>query len=81
MGCVSGLSVFTVSISHHHHMFMNARIRMPMKLVPTVVNGEDGRPVHHGVVERAYDRLRFCVQRYVVDKQEDCLATVCLPTE
>ena len=52
-----------------------------MKLVPTVVNGEDGRPVHHGVVERAYDRLRFCVQRYVVDKQEDCLATVCLPTE
>ena len=49
-----------------------------MKLVPTVVNGEDGRPVHHGVVERAYDRLRFCVQRYVVDKQEDCIATVCL---
>ena len=51
-----------------------------MKLVPTVVNGEDGRPVHHGVVERAYDRLRFCVQRYVVDKQEDCMAIVCLLT-
>jgi len=51
---------------------------MPMKLVPTVVNGEDGLPVHHGIVERCYDRLRFCVQRYVVDKQEEYIAAVCL---
>ena len=53
---------------------------MPMKLVPIVVNGEDGRPVHHGVVERCYDRLRYCVQRYVVDKQEDYTAAACLLT-
>ena len=44
MGCVSGLSAFTkhVSISHHHHMFIHARIRMPMKLVPTVVKFRKG---------------------------------------
>ena len=51
-----------------------------MKLVPAVVCGEDGSPVHHGVVERCYDRLRYCVQRYVVDKQEDYTAAACLLT-
>ena len=53
---------------------------MPMKLVPVVVSGEDGRPVHHGVVERCYDRLRYCVQRYVVDKPKDYTAAACLLT-
>ena len=74
------MGVFTesVSISQHHHIFIYARIRMPMKLVPTVVNGEDGLPLHHGIVERCYDRLRVCVQRYVVDKQEEYIAAVCL---
>ena len=51
-----------------------------MELVPVVLSGEDGRPVHHGVVERSYDRLRYCVQRYVVDKQEDYTAADCLLT-
>ena len=53
--------------------------RMPMQQVPTVVF-VNGKPIHHGVVERCYDRLRFCVQRYVVDKQEEYIAAVCLLT-
>ena len=42
-----------------------------MKNVPAIVQGEDDRPVHHGVVERAYDKLRQIIQLYVVEKQED----------
>ena len=39
--------------------------------VPAFVRGTDGTPVHHGIVERAFDRLRATIQRYVLDKQED----------
>ena len=46
-------------------------------LCASATRRKDRRPVHHGVVERCYDRLRFCVQRYVVDKQEDYIAVVC----
>ena len=41
-----------------------------MQQVPTVVH-MNGRPVHHGVVERAYDKLRAIIQMYVLHKQED----------
>ena len=35
-----------------------------------IVNGVDGNPLHHGIVERSYDDLRECVRRYVEDKQK-----------
>ena len=41
-----------------------------MQQVPTLVRDEDGDPFHHGIVERAFDKLRSIVHRYVVDKQE-----------
>ena len=41
-----------------------------MQQVPTVVH-INGKPVHHGIVERAYDKLRAVVQLYVTHKQED----------
>ena len=41
-----------------------------MQQVPTVVF-VNGKPVHHGVVERAYDKLRAIIQLYVLHKQED----------
>ena len=44
--------------------------RMPACRVPATVSGDDGEPVHHGVVERCYDRLLHLVQRYCLDKQE-----------
>ena len=40
-----------------------------MQQVPTVVF-VNGKPVHHGVVERAYDKLRAIIQLYVLHKQE-----------
>ena len=46
--------------------------------VPASVKGEDGRPVHHGIVERSYDKLRAIVQMYVLDKQE-ARVSVCTP--
>ena len=45
-------------------------IRIGMQQVPTLVRDEDGDPIHHGIVERAFDKLRSIIQRYVVDKQE-----------
>ena len=42
-------------------------IRTPMQQVPTLVRDEDGDPIHHGIVERAFDKLRQIIQRYVVD--------------
>ena len=41
-----------------------------MQQVPTLVRDEDGDPIHHGIVERAFDKLRQIIQRYVLDKQE-----------
>ena len=56
------------------HTFVPRRIfavhRMPMQQVPTVVHMNDA-PVHHGVVERAYEKLRAIIQLYVLHKQED----------
>ena len=52
------------------HRHIVAGHRMPMQQVPTVVH-MNGRPVHHGVVERAYDKLRAIIQMYVLHKQED----------
>ena len=43
--------------------------RMPMQQVPTVVF-VNGKPIHHGVVERAYEKLRAIIQLYVLHKQE-----------
>ena len=45
--------------------------RTSQSQVPAFVRGTDGRPVHHGIVERSFDRLRAVIQRYVLDKQED----------
>ena len=42
-----------------------------MQQVPTMVQGADGRPLHHGVVERSYNKLRAIIQMYVLHKQED----------
>ena len=52
------------------HRYIVVGHRMPMQQVPTVVH-MNGRPVHHGVVERAYDKLRAIIQMYVLHKQED----------
>ena len=52
------------------HRHIVAGHRMPMQQVPTVVH-MNGCPVHHGVVERAYDKLRAIIQMYVLHKQED----------
>ena len=41
-----------------------------MQQVPTLVRDEDGDPIHHGIVERAFDKMRQIIQRYVVDKQD-----------
>ena len=52
-----------------------------MQQVPTVVHGLTDRPIHHGIVERSYDKLRAIVQMYVLHKQEDrscvCLLATC----
>ena len=42
-----------------------------MQHVPTLVHGPGGSPLHHGVVERHYDKLRAIIQLYVLHKQED----------
>ena len=52
--------------------------RIGMQQVPTLVRGSDNRPVHHGVVERHYSRLRAIIQMYVVHKQE-ARPCVCWP--
>ena len=52
----------------HRHIF--AIHRVPQQQVPAVVQ-RDGKPVHHGTVERAYDKLRAIVQMYVLHRQED----------
>ena len=46
-----------------------------MQLVPTMVFDEDGKPIHHGTVERHYDKLRSIIQMYVLDKQEERIHT------
>ena len=46
-----------------------------MQQVPALVKDEDGWPIHHGIVERAYDKLRAIIQTYVLDRQE---AWVCV---
>ena len=43
---------------------------VPMQQVPTVVQ-KGGKPVYHGIVERAYEKLRAIVQMYVLHRQED----------
>ena len=63
--CSSSVAMHTFV---HRHIF--AGHRMPMQQVPTVVH-INGKPVHHGIVERAYDKLRAVVQLYVTHKQED----------
>ena len=40
-----------------------------MQQVPTVVK-HDGKPIHHGIVERHFDNLRAIIQMYVTDVQE-----------
>ena len=40
-----------------------------MQQVPTVVK-LDGKPIHHGIVERHFDNLRAIIQMYVTDVQE-----------
>ena len=49
-----------------------------MQQVPVLVKGEDGEPVHHGIVERSYDKLRPINQMFVRFKQEDRVC-VCGP--
>ena len=55
-----------------------------MQQVPVLVHGVDGKPLHHGVVERHYGRLRAIIQMYVLHKQEDrpcmCLSVTYTPT-
>ena len=41
-----------------------------MQQVPCPVKGDDVRPVHHGIVERCYDKLRAIIQIYCLDKHE-----------
>ncbi len=48
-----------------------------MPMVPALVRGVDGRPVHHGIVERSYERLRAIIQMYVLYKQEDRSCVCC----
>ena len=47
--------------------------------VPAYVKGGDGKPLHHGIVERCYDKLQAIIQMYVLDKQE-AWVYVCTPT-
>ena len=44
--------------------------RVGQGMVPQQVNDESGRPISHGTVERAYDRLREIGRRYCLDEQE-----------
>ena len=39
-----------------------------MQQVPIVVKGIDGKPVHHGVVERSYEKFQSTIHLYVLDK-------------
>ena len=54
---------------------MHHASRIGMQQVPTLVKDDDGTPIHHGIVERAYDKLRAIIQTYVLDRQE---AWVCV---
>jgi len=66
--CYTYIAVYTA------HRSMNCCIyrtdRIGMQQVPTLVRDEDGDPIHHGIVERAFDKMRQIIQRYVLDKQE-----------
>ena len=42
-----------------------------MQQAPTLGRGADNRPIHHGIVERHYGKLRAIIQMYVLHKQED----------
>ena len=64
--------VLDVCDSHRcQNLCIHHTLRIPMKNVPALVMDEGGRPLHHGSVERSYDRLRQIIQMYVLDKQED----------
>ena len=52
-----------------HGLLYHTR-RIGQQQVPALVRGEDGTPIHHGVVERSYDKLRAIIQLYVLHKQE-----------
>ena len=52
----------------HRHIFATHRVPLPQ--VPVVVQ-RGGKPVHHGTVERAYEKLRAIIQMFVLHKQED----------
>ena len=72
------IRAITVPDSHQHPIGRaHHPLRTPQVSVPASVKGDDGRPVHHGIVERCYDKLRAIIQLYVLDKQE---ARVCLCT-
>ena len=51
----------------YRHIFTGHR--MPMQQVPTVVF-VNRKPIHHGVVERSYEKLRAIIRLYVLHKQE-----------
>ena len=70
----------TVYDPHHHYdgSVSNSR-RIKQNLVPALVKDADGIPVHHGIVERGFDKLRAIVQMYVLDKQE-ARSCACNPT-
>ena len=58
------------------HWYMSSYMcnanRTGMQKVPCLVGkGGGGKPVHHGIVERSYDKLRAILQIYCLDKQED----------
>ena len=66
--------------SHHRSSRLVCHpIRIQQQQVPALVKDEDGNPVHHGIVERGFDKLRAIVQMYVLDKQE-ARVCVCNPT-
>ena len=44
---------------------------IPQGKVAAMVDGDDGKPLYHGVVDRLYTRLRTILQTYMLGKQED----------
>ena len=44
---------------------------IPQSKVPAMVDGDDGKLLYHGVVDRLYTRLRVILQAYMLGKQED----------
>ena len=49
-----------------------------MQHVPALVRSSGDGPLHHGIVERHYGKLRAIIQMYVMHKQED-RPCVCWP--